>query len=104
MVNVITQVVVKKALEGRPGLRVSLYLCLCPEEQPAPPAAVADCSPTLPSVSAAQTTPSGADPPEGGKAETDEWIKERRKIEKGGWKSSRFISWVMLWLTRECSL
>lgn len=77
MVNVITQVVVKKGLEARPvGLRVSL--CLCPEEQPALPAAVADCFPTLPSVSAAQTAPSGADPPERGNAETDEWDEEGR--------------------------
>lgn len=66
--NVITQVVVvKKDLEGHPvGLRVSL--CLCPEERPALPAAVAGCFPTLPSVFAAHTTPSGAAPPEAGNA------------------------------------
>lgn len=83
MVNIVTQVVVKKGLEARPvGLRVSLCLCLCPEEQPALPAAVADCFPTLPTVSAAQITPSGADPPERGNAETDVWGEEGRKREK----------------------
>ncbi len=87
---------VKKGLEARPvGLRVSL--CLCPEEQPALPAAVAGCFPTLPIVSAAQITPSGADPPERGNTETDEWGEEGRKREK----RMGFISWVLLWLTRE---
>lgn len=94
-------VVVKKGLEGRPvGLRVSL--CLCPEEQPALPAAVADCFPTLLSVSAAHTTPSGAAPPETGNAGTNEWEEEGIR-ERGGWESGRFMSWVLLWLTREYS-
>lgn len=100
MVNVITQVVVKKGLEARPvGLRVSLSLGLCPEEQPALPAAVADCFPTLPSVSAAQTTPSGADPPERGNAETDECGEEGRKREKRMGKLQIYIlGFVNGWL------
>lgn len=86
-VNIITQVVVKKGLEGRPvGLRVSLYLCL--EEQRALPAAVADCFLALLSVSATNTIPSGAAPPERG--------NEGERV--------RFICWVWLWLTREYSI
>lgn len=77
-ISVITQVVVvQKDLEGRPvGLRVSL--CLCPEEQPALPAAVAGCFPTLPSVSATHTTPSGAAPPKTGNAKEQMSGKKKR--------------------------
>lgn len=41
-------------------------LFLCPEEEPAPPSAVADYIPDLPSVFEAQRVPSDAAPPEKG--------------------------------------